>query len=364
MSSNWNEFIKAVVEFKGFSQPWMAELIVAQSIIESGRGTTPLALNHYNFNGMKYRTELAKFGGTKFQYFTSSEPYRDAAGKEVPEGTAGAKQWDWFFDFKSYQDAITTWANWWKRAPYPKVIANDPAVMKNLNTFLNYVGPIYCPYFTASHSESYADYIIGRCVPEARAKMDNIRNNPNIPTPVPPKAKKNWMVNAGHAGSAGARGKNPSIKEEVFNALQAGEIKRIVNIAGIPCDIVNQDKYGGLSGVGKESKNYYGAIALHYNATRGIEYGTGYLGGQNKPKTMAFANKVCAAIAKQFGYKNLGHIDMSVTVTSEFDKSPCTIGFLLESEFIDDEMDAELFKADVLKQAAIVAQCIIDDYNS
>lgn len=177
MSYSWNEFIKEVAKYK-FEYPWMNELIVAQSIIEAGRGIEELPKNHCNWNGMKYRKELEKFGGTKFKYFTESEPFRDEEGNEVPEGTPGAKRWDWFFEFKHYKDSIATWANWWKRTPYPKVIANDPSVMKDMKSFLEYIGPIYCPNFTKTHSESYASYIINRCLPEAIQKLKEVVNDP------------------------------------------------------------------------------------------------------------------------------------------------------------------------------------------
>jgi N-acetylmuramoyl-L-alanine amidase len=183
-----------------------------------------------------------------------------------------------------------------------------------------------------------------------------------IPTPVPLPSKV-VMLNAGHAGASGATNKDGTIKEEVFNALIVSEVKKIIDNAKVPCDIVNQNVVAGLSAVGKAAQGYKISIAFHYNATDRKEHGVGYLGGQNKPTTIAFANKLCKELAEPFGYNVLGHIDMSVTVTSEFDKTNCPIAFLLETEFIDDETNLEAFKQRVIKQAEIVAKNILESLN-
>lgn len=162
---NWLDFISAVAKTT-FEYEWMRPLIVAQSILESGRGTTVLAKDYCNFNGMKFRESVAHLGGTKFKYVTDSEAEN---GTDHPG-------WDWFFEFPNYDAAIKTWQAFWFRkdnewVPYPKVRDRDPSVMKDMRSFLEYVGPIYCPYFLKSHNESYADYIINRCLPEAQKML-------------------------------------------------------------------------------------------------------------------------------------------------------------------------------------------------
>lgn len=186
---SWEAFVSAVSKFT-FPYPWMAELLVSQAILESGHGTSPLS-KYRNLNGMKYRLELEKFGGKKYKYVTNSEPFRDVNGHEVPEGTSGAERWDYFFAFDTYEQAIITWVNFWQRSPYPKVIAKDMAVLKDMESFLTYVGPIYCPYFTTSHSESYASYIISKCLPEAKKLLGSPAPTPTpVPNTVVDNAKK------------------------------------------------------------------------------------------------------------------------------------------------------------------------------
>lgn len=193
--------------------------------------------------------------------------------------------------------------------------------------------------------------------------FSNIQKPLEIPTPATPKPaiNKKIMLNAGHAGSTGASGKNKAIKEEVFNALIVEGIKRLVELAGIHCDIVNQDTHGGLSGVGKYAQGYDLAIACHFNAADGVEHGVEFLGGYGKPKTLAFAEKLCKNICKEFGYKYRGQSPRSVTVTSEFDKTNCPIAFLSEFSFIDDETDYDKFKKEVLRTAQITAACIVEE---
>lgn len=179
-------------------------------------------------------------------------------------------------------------------------------------------------------------------------------------TVTPTATKKKVMLNAGHSGTFGARGKNKEIKEEFFTSLQVNLVKNILDKTSIQCDIVNQDKVGGLDAVGKAAKDYDIAISCHFNALDGKEHGTGYLGGQNKLATKSFAEKLCKNISETFGIGNLGHINISVTITNEFDKSPCPIAFLLETEMVDDEVDSEAFTQRVKTSANIIAAQIIE----
>lgn len=166
----WEGYVKAVAQYP-FEYSWKKYLCIAQAIIESGRGTTPLATGHANWNGMKFRKSLEKYGGKSFEYFTDSEPRK-------PDGSQGS---DFFFEFDSYEDSIRTWdhrfefnENGW--VPYPKVVAKDPEVMKDAQSFIEYVGPIYCPYWNvAAHGGlSYAQYIMQKCFPEAKALIDAV----------------------------------------------------------------------------------------------------------------------------------------------------------------------------------------------
>ena len=93
---SWQAFIKAVGQ-TNFEFPWQRPLIIAQAILESGRGTSPLS-DYKNMNGMKYRESIAIPGAEKFQYYTESE-------RNNPDHPG----WDWFFKFDSYETGIKVW---------------------------------------------------------------------------------------------------------------------------------------------------------------------------------------------------------------------------------------------------------------
>lgn len=311
--------------------------MLAQCMLESGRCTTNLAKLYNNGAGMKMRPEMVGYAESVY-YKTGSEP------------TGGA-------DFCSFKDADAFVKGYWhflSRSPYKGWESHT----NSCEEFLAFVGKVWCPAgYTDSWKKahggfSYHEYILAKLFPEAVKLLGNNEPKANI---------KPVLLNAGHHGSAGAQGANKAIKEEYFTDLQSKEVKRLLDEAGIPCNIVNQDVVGGLSEVGKAARDCSIAIAFHYNAADGKEHGVEWLGGKNKPKSMAFAEKVCRLIATSFGYQYRGFCTRSVTVTSEFDKTNCPIAFLLESEFIDDETDLESFKKDVLVQSRIIAECIITE---
>lgn len=338
--ASWNDFIAAVAAYPSFEFPWMRELIIAQSIIESGRGTTELS-KYKNFNGMKFRSELAQYGGIKFQYFTSSEPFRDATGKEVSANFPGAKQWDWFFSFNNYADAITTWCHFWNRSPYPKVQAKDPEVLKDLESFLSYIGPIYCPYFTNSHNESYASYIINRCLPEAVKKLSEVSDTK--PAQGSNKIKgKGILLNNGHPRhGAGATSQNGKVDEYELNLFQCKRIKETLDKVDIPCKIINQTEFTGLHETGMQAEGYDCFLALHHNATVGAQYACVMLGSAPKTGSKEFGKILSARISKVLNIKDGGFVDYVVAITRAADSTNCPIVCLVESYFIDGITDME-----------------------
>jgi N-acetylmuramoyl-L-alanine amidase/uncharacterized protein YraI len=226
---SWQEFIKAVSQ-ASFEFPWQRPLIIAQAILESGRGTTDLSF-YKNMNGMKYRESIAIPGAEKIKYYTESE-------RNNPDGPG----WDWFFKFDTYETGIKVWqklffrkeGNW---IPYPKVYERNPEVLKDACAFLTYVGPIYCPFFEQSHSESYADYILNRCFPEAeRLLRESGITGPSSTTrlfKVAIMPGHGGYTNSGHPGyDPGACNEHLHITESEFNWREAQEVKRLLEQDG------------------------------------------------------------------------------------------------------------------------------------
>jgi N-acetylmuramoyl-L-alanine amidase len=210
---SWQDFIKAVAK-ADFEFPWQRPLIVAQAILESGRGTTDLS--HYNnMNGMKYRESIAIPGAEKFQYYTDSE-------NDDPNHPG----WDWFFKFDTYETGIKVWQKLFFRkdgdwVPYPKVYERDPEILKDARSFINYIGRIYCPFFENSHNESYPDYIINRCFPEAEQLLREVGTSGQ--------GTRTFKVAImpGHGGyDPGAVNQDLGVEEAEYNWREAEEIKR------------------------------------------------------------------------------------------------------------------------------------------
>ena len=336
---NYQELVTAIKK-ADIKYPHLKAAFLSQCIMECGRCDTYLATKYNNGAGMKMRPEMIGYA-TSVYYPTDTEP------------TGGAD----FCQFASADAFVIGYWHFMSRSPYKGWEAHAASAEE----FLKFIGRIWCPpgytprWMAAHGGLNYHEHIMAKLYPEAVKLLAETK-----PVPVT-SAKGKVMINCGHAGAAGARGANPAIKEEFFNAMQGKEIQKILNARGIMCDIINQDKVGGLDKVGQAAKDYDLAIALHENAYDKKEHGPSYLGGRNKPKSRAFADKLVKRLADAFGYPVLGFLDMAVTVTLEMDKTACPIAFLLETEMIDDEIDIESFTKDVMKSAQIIAQCIIEE---
>jgi len=277
---SWQDFIKAVAQ-ADFEFPWQRSLIVAQAILESGRGTTDLSY-YKNMNGIKYRESIAIPGAEKFQYYTESE-------KDNPNHPG----WDWFFKFDTYETGIKVWQKVFFRKdgdwiPYPKVYERDPEILKDARSFLNYVGPIYCPFFENDHNESYADYIMNRCLPEAEQLLREVRSSGQ--------ATRIFKVAImpGHGGDdPGACNKRLGAKEAEYNWMEAEEIKRLLEQDGNYQVTICRDKsehveIGEFQGR-SNATNADICLCLHHNSNdnRGAK-GWWLFSVKNEPESQKF----------------------------------------------------------------------------
>lgn len=255
---SWQDFIQVVAK-ADFEFPWQRPLIVAQAILESGRGTTDLSY-HKNMNGMKYRQSIAIPGAEKFQYYTDSE-------RNNPDHPG----WDWFFKFDTYETGIKVWQKLFFRKdrnwiPYPKVYHRDPEVLRDARAFLNYVAPIYCPSFEANHHISYADYILNRCFPEAEALLREVGN--------PGRTARIFKIAImpGHGGDdSGAYYNALKVAEAEYNWKEAEEIKRLleqdenyqVTICRDKSDDLELEEFQGRANATEADL----CLCLHHNAS-------------------------------------------------------------------------------------------------
>lgn len=254
----WQDFIKAVAT-ADFEFPWQRPLIISQAILESGRGTSELSKKN-NMNGMKYRESIAIPGSERFQYWTPSE-------RDNPRHPG----WDWFFAFDTYETGIKVWQKLFFRKegeyiPYPRVYNRDPSVLASLSSFLEYIGPIYCPNFETSHGgESYAGYIANNCLPEAEKLLADASNSNRTYT---------IAIMPGHGGAdPGAVNDAYITQEKTYNWKEALEIQNILEqdsrYSVKICRTDNEDlPLGELKARANETKADV-CLCLHHNAANG-----------------------------------------------------------------------------------------------
>ena len=128
--------------------PHLKEVTLAQWMLESGRGTSELAKQHYNFGGLKWRPEMAPYA-TKISY-------------EAHDGK------DWYCKFPTIESFINGYWAFINRSPYSGWEENAGTGEK----YINYIGPIYTP------TAGYAKKVLN-LVPEAKALLESFNVNGN-----------------------------------------------------------------------------------------------------------------------------------------------------------------------------------------
>ncbi|MGV8120447.1 MAG: glucosaminidase domain-containing protein [Candidatus Xenobiia bacterium LiM19] len=109
-------YVKSTIEY-----PHLKVITLAQWLLESGRGTSVLAVEHKNFGGLKWRDEMKGFAGPV--------EYEAHDGK------------DSYCKFESYDKFIEGYWHFLDRSPYKgwRDHSQDPV------NFISFIGKIYCP---------------------------------------------------------------------------------------------------------------------------------------------------------------------------------------------------------------------------
>lgn len=119
-SSDWDELIYRLAVSNYPEHIKVARL--AQWILESGRGTSALAINHNNYGGFKWRTEM--------------KPYGFSVLIKVPSESERVE----FTHFNSLADFVDGAAAFMKRAPYVPTKWQDAKTAKD---YIQRIGPVY-----------------------------------------------------------------------------------------------------------------------------------------------------------------------------------------------------------------------------
>src|SRR6218665_269822 len=81
--SNWDRLV-AAVRAHAIPTPKLKVAMLAQCILESGRGTSKLAVEHNNYTGLKYRPEMEGFAtGVSYGAHDGTDKYCAFASPEA-----------------------------------------------------------------------------------------------------------------------------------------------------------------------------------------------------------------------------------------------------------------------------------------
>lgn len=173
--------------------PELRAVTLAQWMLESGRGTSGLATAHYNFGGLKWRSEMAPYA-TKVLYLAHDGP-------------------DYYCKFASIENFISGYWAFLNRSPYSgwEEHAKDPA------DFIGFIGKTY------SGSEAYAAKVLA-LLPEAEKLLSEAAAAPKGEEPPPAVAGAaldlgTIVIDPGHGGAQPLPGSSPN------NAISVSGVK-------------------------------------------------------------------------------------------------------------------------------------------
>lgn len=162
--------------------PTLKPVTLAQWILESGRGASRLAIEHLNFAGLKWRSEMVGFA--------TPVPY------EAHDGL------DFYCRFAGLEAFIVGYWKFLSRAPYD---GWEERAEESPEAFIHFIGPIYNPA-----GEAYVDQILA-LVSEATQRLGEAPAIPAVPPPPPVAGTPVVMViDPGHGGTVEVGDSSPN----------------------------------------------------------------------------------------------------------------------------------------------------------
>lgn len=161
--------------------PALKPVTLAQWILESGRGTSPLATQHLNFGGLKWRSEMVGFA-TPVEH-------------EAHDGL------DFYCKFSSLDAFIIGYWKFLSRTPYK---GWEEHAAESPEAFMRFVGPIYNPAGAA-----YVNQVLA-LLNEATQRLTAA---PTVAQPQPIEVAGSptvIVIDPGHGGTASTGGSSPN----------------------------------------------------------------------------------------------------------------------------------------------------------
>lgn len=170
--------------------PKLRAVTLAQWALESGRGSSALAREHYNFGGLKWRKEMTPYA-TKVKY-----------GAQDGE--------DFYCKFATLESFIAGYWAFLNRAPYSGWEAHVATPEK----FIRFIGPTYTP------RPDYADAVLA-LVPEAEALLADVEKAEAAAAKpgAMPASLGVIVIDPGHGGVSDVSGSSAN------NAISASNVK-------------------------------------------------------------------------------------------------------------------------------------------
>lgn len=269
--------------------PALKSATLAQWLLESGRGTSRLAQEHYNFGGLKWRAEM--------------RPHATRVRYQAHDGA------DWYCKFATLESFLNGYWAFLNRAPYSgwEERADDA------EEFIRFIGPIY------STAPRYADRVLA-LVPEAQALLDAAEAPPPEPPGEAAPSLGTVVIDPGHGGTGNLPGSSANnatsvsgVKEKKLTldlALMLAEHLRL-QAQGLGRSIdVHLTREGDVNVPGAQRAARAGEtqaqalLSIHFNGFNGSARGTETYfqaaanGNENLQADQAFAKRINDAALK------------------------------------------------------------------
>jgi N-acetylmuramoyl-L-alanine amidase len=316
--STSSELLKRLVSiYKGENIRYLQlrEVTLAQWLLESARATSDLATKHYNFGGLKWRSEMSPFA-TEVMYTASDGPNA-------------------YCKFATIESFISGYWAFLNRSPY----SGWEEHVDSGEEFMQFIGPIYCP------NDGYVGKVLS-LIPDAAQLLSESSTTP-VPQPSNFTKIGTIVIDPGHGGTQRLSGSSPNnaishtgVKEKKLTldfALILQELIHGNTPEGRWIDIVltrstdmNLEGSKRAGKAGESNADLF--LSIHFNATNGSVRGTETYyraaanNNQNLQADIDFATKVQSALIA--GMKEIDPGAKDRGVKPDTDSGPGAIGVL------------------------------------
>jgi len=331
----WKSFVEQVVKHELVPNE-IKPALIAQSIVETGRGKSPLFLQHNNPAGMKWRDEMKGFC-IPINVAVTSEP----SGFGI------------FCKFATLRSAVDGWMRFLARSPYDGWERSQG----DAEEFLRFI----CPIWAAD--PAYLQKCLS-VLPEAVGLASAAGWKTDRTQPTGKLKGKKILVDPGHSKSAqgaSGRGGNPRPSEYAMNSLQAVVVRDMLRAEGAEVEIFDPNP-DSLTAVGRRAAGKHLFLSLHHNAANadGVDEGTEtYVPTGSSSTARALAAAVNAAVVRSIGSRDRGVKVKDYTVIATAQSVGCPICMLVESYFIDDYASLDVVAHRSKEAAKAVARAVI-----